>query len=128
MNDTNMLYKFYRFLSLNIVLHILAFVYYDFYEIKLFFIICISSIWKNNKKRNFSAFSRGWLIELLIQLCCALLLQKYILEMLNNAFDNSTLYLSFFVTIFISFDNDLALCFGDFLCRLNQDILENICP
>ena len=83
---------------------------------------------KTIKKRNFSAFSRGWLIELLIQLCCALLLQKYILEMLNNAFDNSTLYLSFFVTIFISFDNDLALCFGDFLCRLNQDILENICP
>ena len=38
--------KMDRFLSLNVVLYIFVFVYYGFYEITLFFIICISSKWE----------------------------------------------------------------------------------
>ena len=53
-----MLYKFCRFLALNVAQYILVFVYYGFHE-TTFFIICISSKWENNKrKRNKNVTTR----------------------------------------------------------------------
>ena len=45
-----MLHKFCQFLSLDVVLYIFVFVYYDFYKIILFFIVCIFKIYKNGRK------------------------------------------------------------------------------
>ena len=46
-----MLHKFYRFLALNVVLYILVFVYYGFYEITFFYYMYIFKMGKTMKKK-----------------------------------------------------------------------------
>ena len=52
-----MLHKFYRFLALNVILHILVIVYYSFYETIFFYYMYIFKIGKTiNEKKTVLVF------------------------------------------------------------------------